>query len=320
MAARLESIWQILIRRSSREAKETLAVSESGPRRTTVEAVEIAPNDPMVAYFESNPNLVEIDKLNLESPALQALEDAGVRITMPMVSQGELIGLLNLGPRRSEQDYSADDRKLLGDLAAQAAPVVRVAQLVRQQQAETQEKERIEHELRVARVIQQTLLPKEVPSLRDWKVAAYYRPAREVGGDFYDFIDLPGDKLGFVVGDVTDKGVPAALVTSFWPEGNRFYAPFTGIAPGDVAVLNLSAPGGMTLSTGVMVIYADEESFTFMSPEGHMFSGWITFSAHEREGATVAQTQVLIRANDPLWELVMRVYGFKKEDEFWMRP
>ena len=106
---------------------------------------------------------------------------------------------------------------------------------------------------------------------------------------------------------------------SFWPEGNRFYAPFTGIAPGDVAVLNLAAPGGMTLSTGVMVIYADEESFTFMSPEGHMFSGWITFSAHEREGATVAQTQVLIRANDPLWELVMRAYGFKKEDEFWMQ-
>ena len=106
---------------------------------------------------------------------------------------------------------------------------------------------------------------------------------------------------------------------SFWPEGNRFYAPFTGIAPGDVAVLNLAAPGGMTLSTGVMVIYADEESFTFMSPEGHMFSGWITFSAHEREGATVPQTQVLIRANDPLWELVMRAYGFKKEDEFWMQ-
>lgn len=106
---------------------------------------------------------------------------------------------------------------------------------------------------------------------------------------------------------------------SFWPEGNHFYAPFTGIAPGDVAVLNLDAPGGMTLSTGVLVIYADEESFTFMSPEGHMFSGWITFSAHEREGATVAQTQVLIRANDPLWELVMRVYGFKKEDEFWMQ-
>ena len=105
--------------------------------------------------------------------------------------------------------------------------------------------------------------------------------------------------------------------SSFWPEGNRFYAPLTGIAPGDVAVLNLAAPGGIPLSTGVMVIYADDESFTFMTPEGHMFSGWITFSAFERDGATVAQTQVLVRANDPLWEIMMRLFGFKKEDRFW---
>ena len=105
----------------------------------------------------------------------------------------------------------------------------------------------------------------------------------------------------------------------FWPKGNRFYAPITGIAPGEVAVINLTAPGGMPLSTGVMVIYADDESFTFMTPEGHMFSGWITFSAFESEGATVAQVQVLIRANDPLWEIVMRLYGFKKEDEFWQQ-
>ena len=113
-------------------------------------------------------------------------------------------------------------------------------------------------------------------------------------------------------------GVWKENFSRFWPEGNRFYAPFTGISPGDVAVLNLSAPGGMALSTGVMVIYADDESFTFMTPEGHMFSGWITFSAHERDGATVAQTQVLVRANDPLWEIVMRAYGFRKEDEFWL--
>ena len=108
-----------------------------------------------------------------------------------------------------------------------------------------------------------------------------------------------------------------ANFAGFWPEGNRFYAPFTGIAPGDVAVLNLAAPGGVTLSTGVMVIYADDESFTFMTPEGHMFSGWITFSAHDEEGVTVIQVQVLIRANDPLWEIVMRAHGFKKEDQFW---
>jgi serine phosphatase RsbU (regulator of sigma subunit) len=128
------------------------------------------------------------------------------------VSQGELIGLLNLGPRLSQQEYSADDRKLLNDLATQTAPAVRVAQLVRQQQQEAQERERIEQELRVARLIQQTLLPKAVPELGGWDVAAFYRPAREVGGDFYDFLELEDGHLGIVVGDVTDKGVPAALV------------------------------------------------------------------------------------------------------------
>ncbi len=105
----------------------------------------------------------------------------------------------------------------------------------------------------------------------------------------------------------------------FWPEGNRFYGPITGISPGEVAVINISAPGGVPLSTGVMVLYADDESFTLMCPQGHMFSGWITFSAHEQDGATVAQTQVLIRANDPLWEIGMRLFGFKKEDRFWQQ-
>jgi serine phosphatase RsbU (regulator of sigma subunit) len=140
------------------------------------------------------------------------MREAGVKIAVPLVSQGELVGLLNLGPRLSQQEYSADDRALLNNLAAQAAPAVRVAQMVRQQQAEAQERERIEQELRVARLIQQTLLPRAVPELPGWQLGAYYRPAREVGGDFYDFLALPGGNLGLVVGDVTDKGVPAALV------------------------------------------------------------------------------------------------------------
>ena len=105
--------------------------------------------------------------------------------------------------------------------------------------------------------------------------------------------------------------------SEFWPGGNRFYAPLTGIAPGEVALLNVSAPGGMPLSTGVMVLYVDDESFTFMTPEGHMFSGWITFSAHEADGATVAQVQVLVRANDPLYEVGFRLGGSKAEDKFW---
>ncbi len=174
--------------------------------------VEIAPNDPLVGYFLSEPGVVEIEKLRLDSPAVHALRAAGVKLAIPLISQGELIGLLNLGPRLSEQDYSTYDRKLLSDLAAQAAPAVRVAQLVREQQAAIQERERIQQELAVARLIQQTLLPKELPELPGWHLAAYYQPARAVGGDFYDFLLFEDGRLGLVIGDVTDKGVPAAMV------------------------------------------------------------------------------------------------------------
>jgi hypothetical protein len=103
---------------------------------------------------------------------------------------------------------------------------------------------------------------------------------------------------------------------SFWPSDAHFYGPLTGIAPGEVALLNL-AVGGMPLSTGVMVLYADDESFTLMTPQGHMFAGWITFSAYEDGGATVAQAQVLMRANDPIYELGLQFGGHRKEDVFW---
>ena len=176
--------------------------------------VEIGPNDPLLAYFQSTSEAVDIDALELDSPALRELKAAGVKLAVPLVSQGELIGVLNLGPRLSEQDYSSDDRKLLDKLAAQAAPALRVAQLVREQEAEAVTRQRFEQELEVARLIQQNFLPKELPDLPGWQIAAYYRPAREVGGDFYDVIPLPDGRLGFVVGDVTDKGVPAALVMS----------------------------------------------------------------------------------------------------------
>jgi len=81
-------------------------------------------------------------------------------------------------------------------------------------QRERIERERVEQELQVARHIQQASLPKEVPSLQGWRINPFYQPAREVGGDFYDFHPLSEDRLGLVVGDATGKGVPAALVMS----------------------------------------------------------------------------------------------------------
>jgi hypothetical protein len=112
---------------------------------------------------------------------------------------------------------------------------------------------------------------------------------------------------------------------SFWPEGNHFYTSLTGIQPGEVALLNLAGPGGMNIpgglpliSTGVMVIYSDEVSFSFMTPQGHMFAAMITFSADEDEAVTVAQVQALVRASDPFYELTFRLgIGHRAEDAFW---
>ena len=111
----------------------------------------------------------------------------------------------------------------------------------------------------------------------------------------------------------------------FWPKGNHFYPSLTGIQPGEVALLNLAGPGGVTapaglpvISTGIMVIYTDDTSFSFMTPQGHMFAAMITFSAFEKEGAGVAQIQALVRASDPLYELTFRLgFGHRMEDVFW---
>ena len=103
----------------------------------------------------------------------------------------------------------------------------------------------------------------------------------------------------------------------FWPVGNHFYGPLTGIAPGEVALIDATLPGRLKLSTGVMVLYADDESFTLMTPQGHMFAGWITFSATDDETETVAQAQVLMRASDPVFELGLMMGGHGQEDRFW---
>jgi serine phosphatase RsbU (regulator of sigma subunit)/anti-sigma regulatory factor (Ser/Thr protein kinase) len=225
-----------VIRRTDRPAavpQDLAAEPATAPAEARALPVEISPNDPIVAYFQSAAGAVDLAGLELDSPALEALRQAGVRVAVPLVSQGELVGLLNLGPRLSDQDYSTDDRKLLDSLAAQAAPALQVAQLVRRQEAEARSRERIEQELRVATMIQQNFLPKQLPDLPGWQVSAHYRPAREVGGDFYDFIELPEGQLGIVIGDVTDKGVPAAMVMAATRSVLRASAQRV-VSPGDV--------------------------------------------------------------------------------------
>lgn len=106
----------------------------------------------------------------------------------------------------------------------------------------------------------------------------------------------------------------------FWPKGQRMFLPAGGIAPGEVGLINAATmPGAPAMATGVLVIYADDESFSFMSPEGHPFAGPLTFSAVADAGVTVVRVDELTRASDPFWELAMMmpIVGPRMQNDIW---
>lgn len=103
----------------------------------------------------------------------------------------------------------------------------------------------------------------------------------------------------------------------FWPENSKFFAPMAGIQPGEVGLIK-SSQGPVALSTGVLVLYSDDVSFAYMTPEGHPFAGFITFSSFVEEPVgTIAQVQLLLRANDPIYEIGMILWGSRSEDRMW---
>ncbi len=182
------------------------------PAKSAVIDLQIDDGDPLLDFLQSTPGPVDIAALPQFSPAVQRMEAQGVRVVVPLVTSGELVGVIALGARRSERTYTRTDKQLLDSLARYAAPALRLGQLMREQEAEARERERIDQELHVAQLIQQQFLPHELPELRGWQVAAFYRPAATVGGDFYDLIELEDGRIMVVEGDVTGHGVPAALV------------------------------------------------------------------------------------------------------------
>src|SRR5829696_6260670 len=129
-------------------------------------------------------------------------------------NRGEWMGLVPTG--KEFKALQTLIHRVVGDkITDEWSPGSNLAELAQQGlEQERIERERIEQELKVARSIQQASLPEKVPDLEGWQITPFYQPAREVGGDFYDFHLLPDGKLGLVVGDATGKGVPAALVMS----------------------------------------------------------------------------------------------------------
>jgi len=102
----------------------------------------------------------------------------------------------------------------------------------------------------------------------------------------------------------------------FQPPENRFYPSAAGIQPGEVVLINSSTPGG-PVYTGIMVLYSNDDSFTFITPQGHPESGWVSFNAYDEDGTTVVQIVGLARANDPIYEAAFRLVGSKFQERIW---
>lgn len=125
--------------------------------------------------------------------------------------------------------------------------------------------------------------------------------------------------------NLTSAGVTPLEVVATWkerfpefqPPQTRFYPSMAGVRPGELLFISARV-GGVPMHTGVRVIYADDESFTVMTPQGHPESGWNTFSSWvDDDGRTVAQIQSLARANDPIYELGFRLVGSTEQERTW---
>jgi len=148
--------------------------------------------------------------------------------------RGELMGVVPSGRQMSNEIiliHRIEGGKIVEEWSIGTLGSTLRGQLLEQERIE---RERIEQDLRVARSIQQASLPEEVPTLEGWQISPLYQPAREVGGDFYDFFELDDARMGLAVGDATGKGVPAALAVTASCSMLRAVAQDSGYSPGEV--------------------------------------------------------------------------------------
>lgn len=144
-----------------------------------------------------------------EQELLQKLE---AQLLLPVSMNSRMLGVISLGPKRSETPYSGTDLRLLSAVASQTGLALENARLTESIKQEVAQRERINRELEIAREVQERLFPQQLPQVQGLEVAGYCRPALGVGGDYYDFLRLPDGCIGMAVGDVAGKGIGAALM------------------------------------------------------------------------------------------------------------
>jgi len=133
-------------------------------------------------------------------------------LLLPLAVRDKLLGFISLGPKRSEEPYTGSDLRLLKSVAAQTGLALENANLVRTVADEVAQRERMNREVEIAREVQERLFPQKLPVIAGLDYAGHFRPALGVGGDYYDFLALPKGNLGIAIGDVSGKGIAAALM------------------------------------------------------------------------------------------------------------
>jgi sigma-B regulation protein RsbU (phosphoserine phosphatase) len=204
----------MLLQPATAEYRVSLA---EGERKGEVEQKAFRRDEPLMQIIEKEKK--ELTKNDvLEDPRYKAVGEActvdfealHATLMVPLVFQEQVIGVMSLGDKKSGKMFNRDDVDLLRTLANQSAVAIENARLFQ----ENLEKQRMEEELAIARDLQMSMLPAACPQIEGFEIAAVSTPAREVGGDFFDFIDMGTQNVGLIIGDVTGKSVSGALVMS----------------------------------------------------------------------------------------------------------
>ena len=164
--------------------------------------------------YRDDPSSWFVDATDAERAVLTELS---TELLVPLPGRNRLIGIMALGPKQSQEPYSRSDQQLLRSVASQTGLALENAELLESLTTEVAQRERAANDLEIAREVQERLFPQGHPSLPGVDLAGFCRPAQAVGGDYYDFFELPmsshgQSSLGIAIGDISGKGIPAALL------------------------------------------------------------------------------------------------------------
>lgn len=167
------------------------------------------------------------------------LRTLDTQLLLPLSIKGKLLGFVSLGPKKSEEPYTGTDLKLLQSVATQTGLALENSQLTAVIAADAAQRERLNREIEIAREVQERLFPQTLPLIAGLDYCGLCRPAQAVGGDYYDFLALPEGKLGIAIGDVSGKGIAAALLMASLQASLRSQA-ISGPAELDILMRNVN--------------------------------------------------------------------------------